>query len=69
MYIHIYAYMRSCVCVCIQKEREIIFSVYSLFRAHSVKKSVFLNVIPRMRYFHESRNRKKMSLFTLERLQ
>ena len=38
--------MRSCVCVCIQKEREIIFSVHSHFRAHSVKKSVFFKCNP-----------------------
>ena len=37
-----------CVCVCIQEEQEIVLSVYSHCRAHSVKRSVFfLTVIPR----------------------
>ena len=69
MNIHIYAYMRSRVCVYTKKNEKSFFLFTRIF-AHTLYKNLFFfNVIPRMRYFHKSRNRKKTSFFTLKRLQ
>ena len=65
MYIHIYAYMCSCVCVCIQKEQENVFSVYSRFRAHCVKKSVFFKCNPTYELFPKKPQQQKKCLSLL----